>query len=102
MRHCVSLCILYRSLKNGKSADLGGFSAELLKAGEDELLKVLTGVFNRVFNEGVFPDSWNEGALVAIFKKGNPADYGNYRTVTVGPVLGKLYAAVVNGRLTEG
>ncbi|GAQ93593.1 hypothetical protein KFL_016880010, partial [Klebsormidium nitens] len=90
-----------RSLKNGKSPDLGGFTAELLKAGEDHLLQVLTGTFNRVFDEGVFPDSWNEGALVAIFKKGDPADYGNYRTVTVGPVLGKLYAAVVNRRLTE-
>ncbi|GAQ79205.1 reverse transcriptase-related protein with [Klebsormidium nitens] len=90
-----------RSLKNGKSADLQGFTAELLKAGEDELVGGLVGVFNKVFEEGVFPASWNEGVLVAIFKKGYPSDYGNYRTVTVGPVLGKLYAMVLNRRITE-
>lgn len=74
-----------RSLKNGKSAVLQGFTAELLKVGENELVAGLVAVFNRVFEEGVFPASWNEGVLVAIFKKGDPSDYGNYWTVTVAP-----------------
>ncbi|GAQ92050.1 hypothetical protein KFL_009120010, partial [Klebsormidium nitens] len=90
-----------KCLKNGKSADLKGFTAELLKAGQKQLVAGLTSVFNRVFEEGVFPEDWNEGVLVAIFKKGYPSDYGNYRTVTVGPVLGKLFATVINRRLTE-
>ncbi|GAQ86738.1 Reverse transcriptase-related protein [Klebsormidium nitens] len=90
-----------KGLKNGKSADLKGFTAELLKAGQKQLVAGLTQVFNRAFEEGVFPSSWNEGVLVAIFKKGDPSDYGNYRTVTVGPILGKLFATVINRRLTE-
>ncbi|KAL4431289.1 hypothetical protein ABPG75_006545, partial [Micractinium tetrahymenae] len=43
---------------------------------------------------------WALGAITPILKKGDPTDPNNYRGITVGHVLGKLYALVVNARLT--
>jgi hypothetical protein len=41
------------------------------------------------------------GLITPIFKKGNPLDCGNYRGFTVGVALAKLYAAVLNNRLSS-
>jgi hypothetical protein len=41
------------------------------------------------------------GLITPIFKKGNPLDCGNYREVTLGVALAKLYAAVLNNRLSN-
>ncbi len=87
------------SMKKKKAADGCGFRAELLQAGAKQLVPTLTGLFNRIWMSGDFPGDWNEGVLVPIFKKGDAGECSNYRTVTIGPVLGKLYAIVVERRL---
>jgi hypothetical protein len=89
------------AMKNGRAADIYGMTADLLKAAIEVLSPVITMVFNRLFRAGVFPEDWNVGLLVPIFKKGDVDDPGNYRLITIGPILGKLYARVVNRRMTE-
>eukprot|EP00887_Chlorella_sp_A99_P006887 scaffold2.g6887.t1 len=51
------------------------------------------------FRAGLFPPAWALGAITSILKKGDPIDPNNYRGITVGHVLGKLYALVINTRL---
>ena len=55
--------------------------------------------FNVLFNAGKFPCSWNLGTLTPIFKKGDPNECKNYRTITVGSILGKLYCSILERRL---
>lgn len=86
-------------MKKKKAGDLEGFTAELLQAGVRELTRPITRLFNKMWSRGEFPAEWNEGVLVPVFKKGDASDCANYRTITVGPVLGKLYAMVVERRL---
>jgi hypothetical protein len=83
------------------SASLGPLKAELIKAGGDVLTPVLASLFSAVFRSGQFPAEWSLGAITPIHKKGDTSDPNNYRGITVGHVLGKLYALVINARLTN-
>jgi hypothetical protein len=89
-----------KSMKRRKAADVLGFRAELLHAGVEELASTLTVLFNKIWRSREFSKEWNEGVLVPIHKKGDMEECSNYRTITVGPALGKLYAIVVERRLT--
>jgi hypothetical protein len=86
-------------MKKRKAADSMGFTAELLQAGVEELAGPNTRMFNTMWKSGEFPSEWNEGVLMPVFMKGDVNDCANYRTITIGPVLGKLYAMAVERRL---
>lgn len=48
------------------------------------------------------PDSWLVGTIKPIFKKkGSPTDPENYRPITLLSCLGKLFAAILNNRVTQ-
>ncbi len=49
-----------------------------------------------------FPASQSIGRLCPIFKGGDEHDLGNYRGITVGTVLSKLYATVLERRSLPG
>ena len=46
------------------------------------------------------PREWLLGAITVVHKKGDTTDPNNYRGITVGHVLGKLFALVLNIRLS--
>ena len=83
------------------SSCLGPLKAQLIKAGAAVLAPVLAKLFSAVFRSGRVPAEWLLGAITAIHKKDDPTDPNNYRGITVGHVLGKLYALMLNCRLTE-
>ena len=86
---------------SSSSACLGPLKAALIKAGGGPLAVVLAKLFTAVFRSGRVPREWLTGAITAIYKnKGDPADPNNYRGITVGHVLGKLYALMLNRRLS--
>jgi hypothetical protein len=74
--------------------------AALIKAGSTVLSPVLAKLFTAVFRSGRVPREWLLGAITAVHKKGDTANPNNYRGITVGHVLGKLYALMLNNRLT--
>jgi hypothetical protein len=93
------------TLKSGKTADCNGDVAELFtKAvvdGHYLLAPHLTRTINAIFFSGKFPDSESLGMIISIFKgKGDASDCGNYRGITIITVLSKLYATMINGRLS--
>ncbi len=50
---------------------------------------------------GLFPDAWKVGFICPIHKKGDPTEPNNYRGITVGVAVGKLFAKVLDARLTN-
>ena len=44
---------------------------------------------------GVVPDLWKLGNIIALFKKGDKSDPGNYRPVSLTSVVGKLMEEIV-------
>ena len=74
---------------------------DFLKYGINGLLSYFHTHFNRVFYTGVFPDSWGDGFIAPLHKKGNVGTVENYRGITLLSVVGKLFTSILNTRLDE-
>jgi len=49
----------------------------------DIYLPFMCDIFNAVLDSGVFPDSWSEGIVIPLHKKGDTNDVNNYRGITL-------------------
>ena len=87
------------TLKNKKSSGFDMILNEMLKCSQSFLLNSLKKVFNHILVTGSFPNLWAKGFIVPIFKSGPTHDPSNYRGITIGSSLGKLFAKILNTRL---
>ncbi len=71
----------------------------ILDAGELLHMPLLTA-FNCFLVEG-FPEAFSIGVVHAFFKRGDASEFDNYRGITVGPTLGKLFVMILDKRLSE-
>ena len=88
-----------RQLRNGRSG--GPFLNEFFIHGNGELLTYLHPLFNKIFDLEYFPESWSEGNIVPLRKKGSLDDVSNFRGITLLSTLGKLFTRIFNNRLTS-
>ena len=58
-------------------------------------------LFNKIFETGIFPDTWGDGFIVPLHKKGNVENVENYRGITLLSVVDKLFISILNTRLNE-
>ena len=65
------------------------------------MISYLHTLFNKIFDTGIFPDSWGDGLIVPLHKKGNIGNVENYRGITLLSVVGKLFTSILNTRLNE-
>ena len=70
-------------------------SPRMLKELSEALVKSLTIIYNTSLSLGTVPDSWKEGNIIALFKKGDKSDPGNYRPVSLTSVICKLMEKLV-------
>ena len=90
-----------KELKPGKSAGEDLLLNEFYIHGKEFLLPYLHKLFNYVFDQGIFPDTWSEGILVPLFKSGSRKVPGNYRGITLLSTLGKLFTRILNSRFND-
>ena len=63
------------------------------------MLSYIHGLFNKLYEIGYFPESWTEGHIIPIFKKGDKNEASNYRGITLLSIIGKLFTRILNSRL---
>ena len=90
----------FKRLKRRKASGIDGIKAEYLLDAKDLLLEPLTAAFNQMLVSGV-PQSWCSGVIHPIFKSGDVSNPSNYRGITVTSVLAKLFAMVLEARLSN-
>ena len=101
-----------KQLKNNKSPGMDGLPPELLKYAcprqrhtpifsMNPLLQPLATFFTHLMSNGTAPESWAATLVTAIFKKGDPSQWSNYRPVAMVPLLAKVYAIILNNRLVS-
>ena len=75
---------------------------EVLKHGSDTLITYtsILQLFNKAFDLGYFPESWSEGIIIPVHKKGDTNEVSNYRGITLLSTLGILFTRH-NNRLTS-
>ena len=59
----------------------------------------LTKCINNAFNENKFPDSLKLSDIVPVFKKLDPIDKTNFRSVSVLPLLSKVFEKIIYDQL---
>lgn len=86
---------LLQDLNVNKSPGPDGLHPKMLKELSEALVKPLTIIYNTSLSLGTVPDSWKEGNITALFKKGDKSNPGNYRPVSLTSVICKLMEKLV-------
>jgi exonuclease III len=86
-------------LKRNKSSGTDKVISEMFIDASDLLAPVLADLFNYMFDNNVFPETWSTGIIVPIPKKGNTSDANNYRGITITSTFSKIFSIVLNTRL---
>ena len=89
-----------RHLKNGKAPGEDGIYPEFLKGAEEEIVEILTPLFQRVWTSGIIPSEWRESVVIPLYKgKGSRSSCDNYRPISLLSVPGKVFAAILLSRI---
>ena len=88
-----------RHIYDRKSAGCDGIPIELLKAGGEEAVKVITGLCNCIWKRKEWPKDWKKSVYVPIYKKGDKQECGNYRTIALISHASKVLLRVIQKRL---
>ena len=75
--------IAVASPKKGKSAGVDDIPAELVQAGGETMIEVLTEICNRIWRTGEWPTPWTQSLIITLPKKGNLQLCQNYRTISL-------------------
>jgi hypothetical protein len=71
----------------------------ILDAGKLLLMPLMT-TFNYFMVED-FPKALSTKVVHALFKGGDAFEFDNYRGITIGPILAKLFVMILDKRLNE-
>ena len=61
---------LGKTLIRHKSCGIDNIVADIFIDAKSFMVPYLVTIFNRIFDTGIYPEAWNKGVIVAIFKKG--------------------------------
>lgn len=89
------------SIKNSSSFDVYNFNTKILKCLADYIYLPLTRLINLCIQEGIFPDVLKTARVVPIHKGGSRDDPGNYRPISLLPLIGKVFEKVLKNQLTD-
>lgn len=74
---------------------------ELLKGTLEELVPILTSMFNEILKKGQIPSQWKTSHIILLFKKGQKEDIGNYRPISLMSNIYKIYSKVILERISK-
>lgn len=86
-------------LKNRKAAGPDGIIGELLKKSCDQVVSFFLKLFNKLFDEDIFPHNWTESVILPIYKKGDINNPNNYRGISLCDISSKIFSIIINNRL---
>ena len=93
-----------------RSPGLDGITNWMVVFGREDVLTVLTALYERLWNSGELPASWDEARIKYLHKKHSKLEVSNYRPISLISVLAKtftcswlprLQAATVSSQVAE-
>ena len=88
-------------LKNKKAAGSDGLIPKFIKNAPVDLKDFLVKLFNKLFQDSIFPDEWINSIIIPIFKKGDKANPTNYRGISLQNIMSKVYTSILTERITN-
>ena len=92
---------LINNIPSGKATGVDNFQVKLLKLAASEISSSLTYLFNLSLKTGKFPAEWKLARITPIHKKGPKTDQGNYRPVSILPVISKFIERLVHNQFND-
>ena len=86
------------NLKNVKQ-NLDNIPVFLLKIFAKFISRKIGILINKCFSHGIFPDCLKFASIVPIFKSGSPLDLGNYRPISLLPIMSKIFEKCIFERI---
>lgn len=90
---------IIENLDSNSSTGLDGISTKVIKSIKELIITNLTNCLNKLLSEGVFPDTLKVAKVSPIYKSGSKTDPGNYRPISVLPVISKIFEKILHIRL---
>ena len=93
-----------KRMKRGKGVGIDKVSSEMFLGGGEILWQNLAALLNVCWEDEFIPVDWMDGIVVPLHKGGgggDSCDIGNYREITLGSHIGKVFCSVLNARLSE-
>jgi hypothetical protein len=87
------------SMSNACAPGMDLFSVKLLKLAAPYISNSLAYICNLSLCTGVFPADWKKAKVTPIFKAGEKSDVGNYRPISVLPLISKIIERAVHNQL---
>ena len=80
------------SLKRNKSSGCDEIVADFFIDSKDFITPYLVKIFNKIYQDGVYPSAWAKGIIVPIHKKGDKLDAQNFRGITLINSMAKIFS----------
>ena len=90
-----------KKLKTGRSAGKEKILNECFRVLKPCLVLPITKLFNLILDTEKYPSAWCINLLVTLYKGGGSNDPDNYRGISIGSCLAKLYRTVLYLRILE-
>lgn len=84
-----------------KASGYDCLSTRLIRDASNFISTPLCHIFNMSLQEGKFPNALKIAKVTPIYKKGSKDAPGNYRPISVLPVIGKIFEKIVNKQLMD-
>ena len=93
----VNVIDAFLCMKGGKSADADEISVEHIHNAPLNFLLRLALLFNHMLKHSFVPTQFQTGHIIPLIKdqQGNKADIGNYRGITISPIISKIFEHVL-------
>ena len=88
-----------KALKMGKSAGVDNIPAELVQAGGEAMIDILTTICNKIWKIGEWPTTLTQSLVITLPKKGNLQLCQNYRTISLISHPSKVMLKIILNRL---
>ena len=88
-----------KALKLGKLAGVDNIQAELVQAGGEAIIDILTAICNKIWKTGEWPTTRTQSLIITLPKKGNFQLCQNYRTISLFSHSSKVMLKIMLNRL---
>ena len=89
------------NLTNSYSCGHDNINNTLLKSISNEISSCITLIINQSISTGSYPENLKLAKVIPIFKKNDKLEINNYRTISVFPVISKVFENVMHTQLLE-
>ena len=84
-----------------KATGLDGISAKFIRDGCSVIASPITHILNLSLSQSTVPKAFKEARDIPLYKKGGRGEVGNYRPVSILPVVSKIFKRIMYDQLSK-